>query len=169
MEPIYCHRTAQRPQPTPSSSFQGDPAQAVGAGISGGSCGQSAPNFPVGSVNGLSTVLRNGRSCINPFSTSPAPSLQPLPLGMQPPEPGLALAQGCPWGGLARVSPADRTFIRKQTGAEGLQHTLAPPHPSPVVMPAPGIRVFPKHQQWKPCSQDRSLPDLPGSAQHSFP
>lgn len=45
-----------------------------GAGIRRGSCWQSAPNFPVSSVNGLFTVLTNPRGCVNPFSTNPAPS-----------------------------------------------------------------------------------------------
>lgn len=81
------------------------PTQAVGAGISRGSCGQPAPNFPVGSLNGLSTVAIHGRNCINPFSTSPAPS-------PHPPGPGLASAQQ-PWGGAGSLLLPGRSSGRK--------------------------------------------------------
>lgn len=126
LEPVYCHSTAQRSRPTPGSSSQGDPAQAAGAGTGRGSCGQSAPNFPAGSVNGLSTVGMNGRGCTNPFSTSLAPSPHPLPSGMQPPGPGPVLAQR-PWGGLACLSRCQSVQQKENWSRGSAAH---PPHPS---------------------------------------
>ena len=115
LEIVYCYSTPQRSHTTPGSSSQGDTVQSVGAGISRGSCWQSAPNFPVSSVNGLFTALTNARSCINPFSTNPTPSLDQLP-PESPDSTGRSAHRPAVTGtrpGLAAASPGDGWLVSR--------------------------------------------------------
>lgn len=71
---VYCSSTPQRSHATPGASSQGDAAQSAWCRISRGSCWQSAPNFPVSSVNGPSAVLTKRGAALTPSALTPLPS-----------------------------------------------------------------------------------------------
>lgn len=136
LEPVYCpycHSTDRGHSPLPAS-LPRRPTGLLGQRKLRPSC----PQFSCW----ISKWPRTGRSCINPFSTSPT----------QPPG---------PWGGAG----SSLLLPGRLSGRKGEQRDRSTPSSSsPGAMPIPGNRVFPKQQQWSCSPRTDPIPDRPGSA-----
>lgn len=152
--PVYCSSTPQRSHATPGASSQGDAAQSAWCRISRGSCWQSAPNFPVSSVNGPSAVLTKRGAALTPSALTPLPSgpastlerrqhpaLSSLP-GTTGTRPSLAAASP----GTRRVSPAAST----RRGQHWSRRRCRPPRAGAGCQPSTGRPPSAGSSSWAP-------------------